>query len=64
VAIEERETLRRALERLDQRQRSIIYYRFFEEVSQAEVARRLGISQMHVSRLERQALKRLKAMLA
>jgi RNA polymerase sigma-B factor len=63
-AIEERETLRRALDRLDQRQRSIIYYRFFEEASQAEVARRLGISQMHVSRLERQALKRLKAMLA
>jgi RNA polymerase sigma-B factor len=62
-AIEERETLRRALECLDQRQRSIIYYRFFEEASQADVARRLGISQMHVSRLERQALKRLKALL-
>jgi RNA polymerase sigma-B factor len=63
TAIDERETLRQALERLDQRQRTIIYYRFFEEASQAEVARRLGISQMHVSRLERQALKRLKAML-
>jgi RNA polymerase sigma-B factor len=63
-AIEERETLRRALDRLDQRQRTIIYYRFFEEVSQAEVARRLGISQMHVSRLERQALTRLKGLLA
>lgn len=63
-AIEERETLRRALGRLDQRQREIIYCRFFEETSQAEVARRLGISQMHVSRLERQALKRLRAMLA
>ena len=49
---------------LDSRQRSIIYFRFFEEASQAEVARRLGISQMHVSRLERQALKRLKALLA
>jgi RNA polymerase sigma-B factor len=63
-AIEEREALRHALERLDQRQRTIIYYRFFEETSQAEVARRLGISQMHVSRLERQALKRLKALLS
>jgi RNA polymerase sigma-B factor len=63
TAIEEREMVRRALDRLDQRQRSIIYYRFFEEVSQAEVARRLGISQMHVSRLERQALQRLKAIL-
>ena len=62
-AIEEREMLRRALDRLDQRQRSIIYFRFFEDASQAEVARRLGISQMHVSRLERQALQRLKALL-
>lgn len=63
AAIEERETVRHALERLDGRQRKIIYFRFFEEASQAEVARRLGISQMHVSRLERQALKRLKALL-
>jgi RNA polymerase sigma-B factor len=62
-AIEERETLRRALTHLDHRQRQIIYFRFFEEASQADVARRLGISQMHVSRLERQALKRLRAML-
>ena len=64
TAIEERETVRRALERLDQRQQSIIYYRFFEDASQAEVASRLGISQMHVSRLERQALRRLKALLS
>jgi RNA polymerase sigma-B factor len=62
--IEERETVRKALERLDDRQRSIIYYRFFEEASQADVASRLGISQMHVSRLERQALRRLKALLS
>jgi RNA polymerase sigma-B factor len=63
TAIEEREMVRHALERLDQRQRLIIYYRFFEDASQAEVAGRLGISQMHVSRLERQALKRLRALL-
>jgi RNA polymerase sigma-B factor len=63
MAIEEREMVRHALERLDQRQRAIIYYRFFEDASQAEVAGRLGISQMHVSRLERQALKRLRALL-
>src|SRR5438128_437396 len=44
AAIEERESLRRALDHLDPRQREIIYYRFFEDASQAEVARRLGIS--------------------
>ena len=63
AAIENRESLRLALSHLDQRQRTIIYDRVFEEASQSEVARRLGISQMHVSRLERQALSRLKALL-
>jgi RNA polymerase sigma-B factor len=61
--IEERESLRRALARLDPRQRRIVELRFFEECSQAQVAKRLGISQMHVSRLERQALMRLRRML-
>jgi RNA polymerase sigma-B factor len=64
LAIEERESVHRALERLDARQQAIIKYRFFEEISQAEVARRLGISQMHVSRLERQALQRLRGLLS
>lgn len=62
--IEERESLRRALNRLDSRQRDIVRLRFFSEQSQAQVARHLGISQMHVSRLERQALRRLRMMLA
>ena len=55
--------MRQALELLDERERAIIYYRYFEEATQTEVARRLGISQMHVSRLERQALQRLKTLL-
>jgi RNA polymerase sigma-B factor len=62
--VEERESLRRALGRLELRQRRIVELRFFEELSQAQVARELGISQMHVSRLERQALHRLRRMLA
>jgi len=61
--IEERESLRHALDRLEPRQRRIVELRFFDEMSQAQVARHLGISQMHVSRLERQALQRLRRML-
>jgi RNA polymerase sigma factor (sigma-70 family) len=38
----------------------IIYLRFFHDLSQTEVAQRLNISQMHVSRLQHKALKRLK----
>ena len=54
----------RALSRLEPRQRAIILERFFADASQAAVANRLGISQMHVSRLEREALKRLRGMLS
>src|SRR5207247_5000997 len=46
AAVEEREALRRALECLDDRQRAILHFRFFGQASQAEIARRLGISQM------------------
>lgn len=62
--IEEKELVRWALGTLDERERSILYQRFFHEASQAEVAGRLGISQMHVSRLERKALSRLRALLS
>jgi len=52
--------LNQAIERLDPRERMIIIYRFFQEMSQADVAQQLNISQMHVSRLQNQALKQLK----
>lgn len=41
---------------LDERERKIVELRFFGELSQAEIAARVGISQMHVSRLIRRAL--------
>jgi RNA polymerase sigma-B factor len=62
--VEQRRALRQAMACLERRQREIIRMRFYEELSQAEVARHLGISQMHVSRLERQALGHLKRMLS
>lgn len=62
--IEERDALRQAISCLNARQQQIIQLRFYEELSQAEVAGRLGISQMHVSRLERLALSDLKQILA
>jgi RNA polymerase sigma-B factor len=44
------------LERLDPRSRAILALRFGLELSQLEIAERMGISQMHVSRLLRRAL--------
>jgi RNA polymerase sigma-B factor len=50
----------RAIDELEPRKRWILRRRYFDEWSQSEVGRALGISQMHVSRLEREALKELK----
>ena len=55
--------LRTALDTLDGRERQVIALRFFEEMSQARIAERLNISQMHVSRLQQRALKRLREIL-
>ena len=38
---------------LDQREKTIIHLKFYTGLSQTEIAKRLGISQMHVSRLQR-----------
>ena len=58
--VEMRDVLRRAMEHLTPRERSIMAMRFYDEMSQSEIAKRLGISQMHVSRLQRAALDHLR----
>ncbi|MEW6181686.1 MAG: SigB/SigF/SigG family RNA polymerase sigma factor [Bacillota bacterium] len=42
------------------RDRQVLIWRFFEELTQAEIAAELGISQAQVSRIERQALEKLR----
>jgi RNA polymerase sigma-B factor len=49
-----------ALQSLPARDRAIIRLRFIEELSQVEIGRRIGISQMQVSRLLRQSLHQLR----
>lgn len=61
--IDEQEGADRLLAILDAREQEILRQRYYDEATQAEVARRLGISQMHVSRLERRALQRLRELL-
>ena len=51
-----------ALENLPARERSIIHLRFIEELSQAEIGQRIGISQMQVSRLLRRSLEQLRVL--
>ena len=59
AAFEESDMLRRAMDALDDRQRAVIRHRYMDNLSQREVARRLNLSQMTVSRTERQALRLL-----
>jgi RNA polymerase sigma-B factor len=58
--IELQNMLAGAMRHLTPREREIMVLRFVEQLPQTEVARRLGISQMHVSRLQRAALAQLK----
>jgi RNA polymerase sigma-B factor len=53
--------LSRALRALPPRELALVRLRFEEDLSQSEIGRRLGISQMHVSRLLRRALARMEA---
>jgi RNA polymerase sigma-B factor len=57
---EQRVELARGLETLPERERSIILLRFFEGLTQREIADRIGISQMHVSRLLRCSVERMR----
>ncbi|PZR81230.1 MAG: B/F/G family RNA polymerase sigma-70 factor [Candidatus Aeolococcus gillhamiae] len=58
--VEMRSLLEQAMAHLNPREREIMALRFVEELPQTEVARRLGISQMHVSRLQRAAVEHLR----
>jgi RNA polymerase sigma-B factor len=51
------------LDALPEREATIMRLRFYDELTQSEIAERLGISQMHVSRLMRRCLDDLRAML-
>lgn len=60
AAAEARLELGSRLEALDSRSRAVVALRFGAELSQREIGERLGISQMHVSRLLRDAIERLR----
>jgi RNA polymerase sigma-B factor len=58
--VEDVHSLAPLLAELDERDRQIIHMRFVEELTQAQIGERLGISQMHVSRLLNRLLARLR----
>jgi RNA polymerase sigma-B factor len=60
---EDKANLEHAFKFLNGRERVILYLRFYESVSQTEIAKRLHVSQMHVSRLQQKALEKLRIVL-
>ena len=57
---EDRALLEPGLAVLDERERRIIHLRFWVGLTQSQIAARVGISQMHVSRLIRRSLEKLR----
>ena len=58
--VEMKALVEQAMAHLTPREREIMVLRFFDQLPQTEVAKRLGISQMHVSRLQRAALEHMR----
>jgi len=56
--------VREAVEQLNDREKLIVYLRYFKDQTQTEVAQRLGISQVQVSRLEKKILEEIKSQMA
>jgi RNA polymerase sigma-B factor len=59
--IEHRSEIAELLNVLPERERRIVELRFFDSLTQSEIAERVGVSQMHVSRLLTRSLERLRA---
>jgi len=57
---EDRVVLAPGFKVLDDRERTILHLRFFEGLTQSQIAQHVGISQMHVSRLIRRALEKIR----
>ena len=62
--VEYRSVVAATIRALPEREREVLVLRFAEDMTQSEIAARVGISQMHVSRLIRRAIQRLQAVAA
>jgi len=61
---EDRAVLAPGFKALDERERMILQLRFFDGLTQSQIAQQVGISQMHVSRLIRRSLEKIRATIA
>lgn len=61
--IENRDFLEKSLDRFNEAERGFITMRYFENKTQKEIAEKMGVSQMYISRLERKVLERFRKIL-
>lgn len=59
-SVELKQDLKQAMSHLDDSERKVIYYRYVEDMTQTKIAEILGVSQMQVSRLEKNALTKIR----
>ena len=59
-SFETKETLKAALRDFSDTEKALVKFRYMDELSQSETAKRLGVSQMFVSRMERKVLEKLR----
>ena len=62
--IENAETIKRLLATLSEQERTVVTLRFFDGLTQTQIAERVGVSQMQVSRILTRSLEKLRAGLA
>ena len=64
AVLEEWASVAPAVRDLPQRERTVLYLRFFRGMTQSEIAKEIGVSQMHVSRILAQTLRTLRSAVA
>lgn len=62
LMLENRDFLKSCIEKLGKKERDFIKYRYYDEKSQSEIAQVMGVSQMQVSRMEKNVLKKFRNM--
>jgi RNA polymerase sigma-B factor len=61
--VEYGEAIGPVLEQISERDRTVLHLRFVEDMTQSEIADRVGVSQMHVSRILRATIEKLRQQL-
>ena len=62
-SVELKKDLKEAMEVLSEQQKKVVYYRYFEDLTQSKIAEMMGVSQMQVSRLEKSALEKIRGLM-